>query len=205
LVTTYLAIGPHAIRRLGMLALASIASLPLLAIAPGGQKVLDLLPFIGNVEKENIDYRQRLLDTSYAVIMRQPWFGSPDYRETPEMQTLLQGEGTVIDVVNTFVGVTLESGFVGLALFVGFFVSVLLGIYKAMRSVPDKDKDVHWLGRSLFATLVAILVIIFTVSSITVIPIIYWSVAGLGVAYARMVHAQARSASPRPNDLAEAE
>lgn len=39
----------------------------------------------------------------------------------------------------------------------------------------------------LLATLIGILVIIFTVSSITFIPVVYWSVAGLGVAYIQMV------------------
>jgi hypothetical protein len=37
------------------------------------------------------------------------------------------------------------------------------------------------------ATLLAILVIIVTVSRISIIPLMYWSVAGLGVAYAQMV------------------
>ncbi|MNJ71236.1 hypothetical protein D3C77_677560 [compost metagenome] len=32
-----------------------------------------------------------------------------------------------------------------------------------------------------------ILVIIFTVSSITIIPTVYWSIAGLGVAYIQRV------------------
>lgn len=39
----------------------------------------------------------------------------------------------------------------------------------------------------LLATLTGILVIIFTVSSITFIPVVYWSIAGLGVAYIQMV------------------
>jgi O-antigen ligase len=190
LVTTYLAIGPHAIRRLGMLALAGIASLPLLAIAPGGQKVLDMLPFIGNVEKENIDYRQRLFANSVIVIERNPWLGSVNYRQAPEMQELQQGQG-IIDIVNTYLGVALESGLVGLSLFTGFFVAVLWGIYRGLRHIRDKTDECHLLGRALLATLVAILVILVTVSSITVIPIVYWSVAGVGVAYSRMVQRQA--------------
>jgi hypothetical protein len=44
------------------------------------------------------------------------------------------------------------------------------------------------------ATLLAILVIIFTVSNITIIPIVYWSVAGLGVAYAEMMRRQKKEA-----------
>jgi hypothetical protein len=52
----------------------------------------------------------------------------------------------------------------------------------------------------LLATLIGILVIIFTVSSITFIPVVYWSIAGLGVAYIQMVrrlHAAPRSTASR--------
>ena len=124
------------------------------------------------------------------VIQRNPWFGSSNFNETPEMEAMRQGGG-IIDIVNTYIRVTLEQGFVGLGLFVGFFALTLLGIYRAMRLIPDKDSEEYLLGRVLFATLLAILVMIFTVSSITFIPIVYWSVAGMGVAYTRMVRLQA--------------
>jgi O-antigen ligase len=81
--------------------------------------------------------------------------------------------------------VALSFGLVGLTLFVAFFATVLLGIRKAMRSFP-KDDETRRLGRALLATLVGILVTIVTVSSITIIPVVYWSVAGLGVAYIQM-------------------
>jgi hypothetical protein len=60
-----------------------------------------------------------------------------------------------------------------------------------MRSIPDKDSEEHVLGRALLATLLAIMVTIFTVSSISFIPLVYWSVAGLGVAYAQMIRRNA--------------
>ncbi len=56
-----------------------------------------------------------------------------------------------------------------------------------MRNLADRNDEHYLLGQALFSTLLGILVIIFTVSSISVIPVIYWSVAGLGVAYARML------------------
>ncbi|MNC40799.1 hypothetical protein D3C75_895330 [compost metagenome] len=56
-----------------------------------------------------------------------------------------------------------------------------------MLSFADKDDERRQLGRVLLATLIGILVIIFTVSSITFIPVVYWSIAGLGVAYIQMV------------------
>ncbi|CAM4061954.1 Ligase [Pseudomonas reidholzensis] len=186
IVVMFIATGRHAVKRLTVLALAGILAMPLLTVVPGGQKVLDLLPFIGNVEKENITYRERLLDNSWIVIKRYPLFGSFDFRNTPEMQSMIQGEG-IIDIVNTYVSLALRVGLVGLSLFVGFFVSVMLGIRKAMRTFDDHDNEYRLLGRALFATLLGIMLIIFTVSSITVIPIVYWSVGGLGVAYIQMV------------------
>lgn len=185
MLMVFIATGKKAIKRLMLLAIAGVLALPLLTVVPGGQKVLDLLPFIGTVEVENITYRQRLIDASTIAIQRNPWFGSFDYRKTPEMQEMIQGEG-IIDIVNTYIGIALSFGLVGLALFVAFFATVLFGMRKAMRSFPDKEDEAHRLGRALFATLAGILVTIVTVSSITVIPIVYWSVAGLGVAYVQM-------------------
>ncbi|MHC8320951.1 O-antigen ligase family protein [Pseudomonas sp. GB2N2] len=185
MLMVYVASGRNAVKRLMLLGLAAVLALPLLAVVPGGQKVLDLLPFIGTVEVENITYRQRLIDNSWIVIQRNPLLGSFDYRNTPEMQSMIQGEG-IIDIVNTYIGIALSFGLIGLAFFVAFFITVLVGIRKAMRAFPDKDDEGRRLGRALFATLAGILVTIFTVSSITVIPVVYWSVAGLAVAYAQM-------------------
>jgi hypothetical protein len=52
----------------------------------------------------------------------------------------------------------------------------------------DMNDERHLLGRVLMATIIGILVIIFTVSSINVIPVVYWAVAGLGIAYIRMLN-----------------
>ena len=148
--------------------------------------MINLLPFIGKTEQGNVDYREKLITNSMIVIQRNPWFGSTDFLDTPEMESMRQGQG-IIDIVNHYIGITLQTGFVGLGLFVGFFALTLIGIFRAMRKIPDKDSEEYLLGRVLLATILAILVIIFTVSSISFIPIVYWSVAGMGVAYSQMV------------------
>lgn len=190
LLIVFIATGRKPVMRLMSLALAGMLALPLIAMLPGGEKVINLLPFIGTTEKNNIDYRKDLLTNSMIVIQRNPWFGSVNYLETPEMQAMLTG-GNIIDVVNTYIGVALQNGFVGLGLFVGFFALVVISVYRAMSSLPNNDSEEHLLGQALLATLLAILVIIFTVSSISIIPIVYWSVAGVGVAYAQMVRKKA--------------
>ena len=194
LIVVFIATGRYAARRLMSLALAATLAIAVLAIMPGGEKVINLLPFTGSTESENIDYRERLINNSMIVIQRNPWLGSVDFLKTPEMEAMRQGQG-IIDIVNSYIRVALEIGFVGLGLFVAFFALVLRGIYRAMHSIPDRDSEEYLLGRVLLATLLAILVIIFTVSSITVIPIMYWSVAALGVAYAQMVRKNAEGVS----------
>lgn len=203
MLMVYIATGRSAVKRLMLLALVGVLALPVLAIVPGGQKVLDLLPFIGSVDVENITYRERLLDNSLIVIQRNLWLGAFDYRNTPEMQSMIQGEG-IIDIVNTYLGVALSYGLIGLAAFAGFFATALYGIRKGMRAFPNKDDEMRRLGRALFATLAGILVTIFTVSSITVIPVVYWSVAGLGVAYAQMARNLKRSKHTSPAVTASA-
>lgn len=42
------------------------------------------------------------MDNSWIVIQRNPLFGSFDFRNTPEMQSMIQGEG-IIDIVNTYI------------------------------------------------------------------------------------------------------
>lgn len=197
LLLAFIVTGRFAVRRLISLALVGVIVFPLISMLPGGERVINLLPFIGRTESANINYREDLLTSSLAVIKRNPWFGSNDYLNTPEMQAMRQGEG-IIDIVNSYIWVALNSGLIGLSLFITFFTLVLLGIYRGMRYSPGKDSEEHLLGRALLATLLAILIIIFTVSSISFIPIIYWSVAGLGVAYAQMMR---KSRFMQPNDI----
>lgn len=189
LLLVFTAAGRKPARHLMSLTMAALLVFTLISLLPGGERAVNLLPFIGSTDKRTIDVRGDLITQSMIVIQRNPWFGSIDYLDTPEMQSLPQGQG-IIDVVNTYLLLTLREGFVGLGLFVGFFALILFGIYRAMRSIPDKDSEEHLLGRALLATLLSIMVIIFTTSNISVIPIVYWSVAGLGVAYAQMMRKQ---------------
>lgn len=181
----FIATGRNPVQRLMGWALAGMLALLLISMLPGGGRVINLLPYIGTTEKENVEYREKLFTNSMIVIERHPWFGSIDFMETPEMLALY--EGGIIDVVNSYIRILLEQGFVGLGLFVGFFVLVVIGVKRAMRSIANRDSEEYLLGRAILATLLAMLVIIVTVSRISIIPLMYWSVAGLGVAYAQMV------------------
>lgn len=190
LIAVFVATGRFAVRRMVSLAVVAILALALISSLPGGERVINLLPYIGTTERGNIDYREQLFTNSMIVIQRNLWFGSTDFFQTPEMEAMRQGQG-IIDVTNTYLGVTLKTGFIGLGLFVGFFAMTIIGIHRAMRSIPDKESEEYLLGRVLLASLLATMLIIVTVASITFIPIVYWSVAAMGVAYAQMVRKNA--------------
>jgi O-antigen ligase len=154
-----------------------------LLLSPMGDTVIDHLPFIGTVESENITYRQRLFEVSMLVLAQNPMFGAFDYILNPEMQQLRQGQG-IIDIVNTYLAVALGYGVVGLVLFVLPFLHALVGCWRKHRAVAARSADAERLGRALMGAMLGVLLTIATVSSITVVPTVYWLMLGMCVAYA---------------------
>jgi O-antigen ligase len=154
--------------------------------------LLEWLPFV-DIESSNLTYRTRLLDVAFEAIWKSPWFGGLDIYTAAGTESLRQHYGTFIDVVNTYVAIMLTSGLVGLTLFVSFFAAIGLALHKATQRIASDDER-RDLGRALAATLVGVLVMIFTVSSITVIPTVYWCLAGMAVGYAHALATHVREA-----------
>ena len=98
--------------------------------------------------------------------------------------SMRQGEG-IIDLVNTFLIVGLSSGLVGLGLFLTFFGWIIFSSYRVFKSFEAKS-DYFSSGQVIFASLIGIMVTISTVSPIFHVPVLYWSVAALGLAYVNM-------------------
>ena len=183
LALTALALSPTRGSNLAKLGLASIFVVPAMLFSPFGERIIAVLPFVGTVSGESVDFRQQLFDLSWDVLMLNPLLGSPDYLANASIRTLSQGEEGLIDVVNSYLGVALYSGFVGLALFAGVFASSLIGLLTRLagrRYFSEVDNEI---GLALFATLVGVLVAIATLSSINAIPVVYWSLAGACAAY----------------------
>jgi O-antigen ligase len=180
----FVATGPRAFTRLTKLGVAALCIVPLVLLTPAGRVLIDYLPFVGTVEAHNITYRELLFEISLGVVLDHPFFGAWDFLQLPVMQQLRQGEG-IIDIVNTYLGIALASGLVGLGLFCGFFLVVLVELFAAMRRAGDRHADAYVLGQALLCTLLGTLVIIASTSSIALIPVVYWSMAGLAQAYAR--------------------
>jgi O-antigen ligase len=180
--------GERPLRKLAFVGLATCVVAGALVILPFGGALIEYLPFIGTVEAENVTYRQKLVDNALIVIGQNPLFGSFDALNTPEMEEMRQGQG-IIDIVNTYLAIALSYGLIGVAMFAGIFISSIASIWKAMLSFRKSNDDSSFrLGQALLVTQVATLVVIATVSSILAVPIIYWSLAGLGVAYARLLN-----------------
>jgi hypothetical protein len=133
---------------------------------------------------EAADYRIRLLTESTAVIARNPWFGTPDFLDASEMQSLVQGQG-MVDLVNTYLHVTLRNGLVGLGLFVGFN---LAASYSILKSIPPRtrDNEVRAIGLVMVSLIWAFMVMIAGVSYISLIPHYHMILIGLAVAYSTM-------------------
>jgi O-antigen ligase len=185
MLLVFAATGPRALARLAKLGAAGLCALPVLMVSSAGQALVDYLPFVGTVEAHNVLYRERLFEISLGVVLEHPFFGAWDFLQLPVMQQLKQGQG-IIDVVNTYLGVALASGLVGLALFCGFFLVLLVQVFAAMRRAGARDGEPYALGQALLCALLGILVMIFTTSSIGLIALIYWAIAGLAQAYARL-------------------
>jgi len=159
--------------------------IPFLSLTSYWNTFVSLLPIIGNVEIENITYRQQLLENALLVLQKYPIFGSPKFIDEPEMQQMVQGQG-IVDIVNSYIRIMLTTGIVGLILFVSIFISILISAYKIIIAYMMTDKDKFELGSTLVAILVSTLFIISTVSSIGYIPYLYWIFTGLIGAYVIM-------------------
>lgn len=142
----------------------------------------NLLPFIGKTDSNTISYRERLITMSLKVIKKNPIFGDTNYLDTPEMQSMRQGQG-IIDVVNSYIQVTLNIGIIGLLLFLLIFFNVIKEILSVRKLLLNSDIELFWLGVMLISILSGILITISTVSSIGFIPILYWIFISISTAF----------------------
>jgi O-antigen ligase len=163
-----------------------------LAGTPLGDKLFNLLPFVGETEKHNVEYRERLFDVTMVIIERYPILGSYNFLNEPEMTKLYQGNVSnselKVDIVNSYIGIALAQGLVGLILFLGIFGAVLVSLTKSIRRAKKLPANYRLLGTTLFAIIISIMVMITTVSSIVIIPVVNFAILGLAVAYTNIVN-----------------
>lgn len=192
-------LSPRAPQRLMQFGAAGLAAFVISLATPFGRTVVSLLPFVGDSATETISYRTQLLEAAREVMAENPILGTSDYLENPKFAALRQGQG-IIDIVNSYLEIGLKSGFVGLALFIGFFASVLLSLWGAMRRARRHDAELFLYCRAYFAVLVGMLLTIFTTSSVLQIPYVYWALGGIAIALVRIERARFDNPQGRAED-----
>jgi hypothetical protein len=188
---TFIAAGPRAVSRLVRGTSLALAIAGLIAMSPIGSQILEMIPTMG----KPVDiYRHRLAERGWEVVLAHPFFG--DQFPWPEMEDLRQGEG-IIDIVNTYLGVALNYGFIGLFCFLSFFLLGMTRVYARARELSRSDPDLALLGTSLIACTVGALIMIDSSSFILGVEKMFYVLAGLTAAYARL----ARLPQGRPEVL----
>ncbi len=194
----FAASGPNPGTRLLKLGGALVAIGAVALVLPGGSSLIAYLPFVGGVDNNNVEFRQRLFELSMLVISQNPILGSPHFAHAAPLQELRNGG--LIDIVNTYLLVALQSGYVGLSLFVGVFACAGLSIIAALKLHTDREAESFQQGRALLSALGAIMVAIAAASPVGFVPLMYWCVLGVGLGYAgllrKAVPANRTAASP---------
>jgi O-antigen ligase len=127
----------------------------LIALSPLRDKVVNVLPFLGGtIDSENLTYRHRLFDRAWEIILENPFFG--DQNALLRMQDLRQGQG-IIDVVNSYVEILLDNGFIGLFMILSFILIAVLKTWGSSRKSRTTDPDYSMMGASLVACILATL------------------------------------------------
>ncbi len=190
LVVIFISIGPKVVKRYMILLVGLLIAIQVLPIFPAGKKIINLLPFIGNVDQFNVDYRERLVERSFILINRNPFFGVYDPMQHPFFEDMIQGQG-IVDITNSYLLIGLNGGYTALILFVWFFVFTLFKLNKALKKVKDKKSEEHLCGRVLFATLSAVLINMISVGLILVIPTMVYILVGFIFSYIRIIEKNA--------------
>lgn len=157
--------------------LSLIAAIAVKASGADAVVVSALAAVFGGTEHDlsTITYRNELLDASIALIKQSPWMGVPNYETA--LQGFKQGEG-IIDLVNSYIVIMINGGVVGLALFMFPYVFVLTKLLGARNRERLVSKEVSGKFSAAFiAVILAMLFIIFTVSTLDAIHILL----GLGI------------------------
>jgi O-antigen ligase len=186
----FAALQPRPLSKLFKAASGALIFGVLIYVSPLGDKIVSVLPwFGGHVDNFNVIYRERLWDRSWQIIQDSPFLG--DQGAMLKMQDLRQGEG-IVDLVNTYVGILLDNGFVGLTLFLLFILGAMFKALAGNRRTMSNDEDLSLMGASLVACIIAMLVM-FENGSFGGAPAkVFYILAGLATGYGVLARSSRR-------------
>jgi hypothetical protein len=151
-----------------------------LALTPLGERVFATLPFIGTQDQDTVLYRQTLAERSWQLVLQNPFVGDPFVlRNLAD----LRGGLDFVDLMNAYAAVALFYGFIGLGLFVLFFVLATGRAYLRQRRLRDLAPDLAGIGAALVACMVASLFFMATAS----IDWVEYVLAGLLTSYVSLL------------------
>ena len=171
--------------RLSKLSLGTALLIVAISLSPFADQVVSYLPFVGNVDTDNVTYRTRLFDVSMQVIAMNPLFGSSNFMLDPLMEQMRQGQG-IIDIVNSYLGIALGMGYIGLAIYVSIYVIAILKTWGGIRRSTNFSSELEGIGRALLGTTVGMMIIIATASCFLSMPFIIWIIVGLSLRYSQL-------------------
>lgn len=168
------------------LLIASFGAAVMLVMLPGGEKILNYLPWVGSVDEGNITFREMLWTQSWLVIMKNPWIGSITFETASEFDHLRTGSG-FIDIVNSYLGQALANGLIGLGFYVLLILTAMLSTFMLVFRNKPAFSESSIYGVALLGCIAATVVTIWTVSSISQIApmVIFLIGAGVSAAYLR--------------------
>lgn len=178
-------------RLLRISAVCGVLAVPML-FSSLGQRVIDNLPFIGTVEAETVTYREELLEASWRLVKKNPFFGDPFF--ILNLEDLRQGQG-IIDLVNSYATIAMQYGVVGLCLLLGPFLIGMGRAYQLSKRSRTRDADLSALGSCLVACMIGTLGMMGTGGFGNGLAQMYYVLAGMAGAYAYIT--QAEAAQPR--------
>lgn len=183
----FIAVSPNVIKKISIAFVFIVLTVALLPVIPGSQKIINMLPFVGNVDQFNVNYREALFDKSLLIIERYPVFGVFEPSLEPEMEDMVQGEG-IVDIVNSYLNIVLGYGIPALMIYVSFFLAAVYGVYRSRKKIKDNTSEEYLCGSALIATMLAVMIAISSVSSIGVINTMIFFLAGIMYSYARIIN-----------------
>jgi O-Antigen ligase len=138
-----------------------------------GEKLVAYLPFVGTASTDSVQYRQMLFDVAVRVILDNPVFGSYDFMLKLADMGMTQGQGFV-DLVNTYVAISLSGGFTALILFSFIIGLPTVRVWKTRRLEGFQDPDATAVRAALLGTIACVATIIATASFITTVQTFFW-------------------------------
>jgi O-antigen ligase len=180
----YAALSPKALSKLfragGVAALVAVV----VSFTPLGDRIVQFIPFLGGkTDTGTYVYRQQLVDRSWQIIEASPFLGDQD--ALLKMQDLRQGEG-IIDLINAYVSILLDNGFLGLGLFLAFILVGLLKTIALSRRSASADPELSRLGACLAACIIGTLLMLVDGSLGLGVERVFYVLAALAAAYAHL-------------------